>query len=278
MHKFCLWGLLLVSLTATAADIKFQKAGQLVKSLPDADLSKVAPAGSIEVYEPHEQQTIHYKGYRTADLFDAIFGAVWRKEEEVLFTCIDGYQPSIPVASFLASDSYLVFERVGASEFGLTNKLQANEKVALGPLYLVWDNIKTPALKAEGASQWPYQIVGIDLVSFQSRFGGMAPAAGASAAVKSGFLDFRKGCTNCHRINGVGGEKSIELNYPLSVTEYFRPGFLNKWIEQPQNVRFGSLMPPFNPDHPERKKAIAGIVSYLEHMAQNKKKPAPAQP
>lgn len=273
------WGLgvavcLLLSSRGIATEIKFQKAGVLVKALDDRELRTLISPVSVEVYEPHEQGNVRYKAVSLRRVLDALYGTQWSQQEELLFTCADGYQPSIPVASILRGEGYLAFEREGSAAFTLVNKLQADEKVDLGPLYLIWDNLKDPSLKADGASSWPYQVIALDFVSFQSRFSAMAPAAKASASVTRGFLEFRKACSNCHRINGVGGEKSIELNYPMNVSEYFKAGFLAQWIDAPQKIRWNSVMPPFNPDHPQRKRAISDIVSYLEHMALHKKAPA----
>ena len=47
----------------------------------------------------------------------------------------------MPVKKFLSHDTYFAFANKGATPFRLTNKLQNNAVVPLGPLYLVWDNI-----------------------------------------------------------------------------------------------------------------------------------------
>lgn len=280
-RAFWQWGFCLLlgmgfGLAATelrAEPIKFLQGGQLQKTVDHTQLP--AKTLSIEVYEPHEQVNVRYQAYPTREVFDQVFGPAWRAAEEVLFTCADGYQPSVPVKDILEHSSYLAVSREGSKggEFTLVNKLQAQEKVTLGPLYLVWDNIRDKSLRAEGASQWPYQVVSIDLVRFQDRFAAMAPAKDAPPQVIEGFLTFRKACANCHRINGVGAEKAPELNYPVNVTEYYKEEYLKRWIDRPQSIRWQSPMPPFNPDHPQRKQAIDAIYSYLKHMAQHKKEP-----
>lgn len=276
-RAFWLWGIsCLVSMSPLWAEpIRFMQSGQLQKTVEHTEL--LPKASPVEVYEPHEQVNVSYQAFPTREVFDKIYGPAWRKAEEVVFTCSDGYQPSVPVKDILVHPSFLALGRTGAQpgEFKLTNKLQANEIVTLGPLYLIWDNIKDKALRAEGASQWPYQIVSIDLVRFQDRFSAMAPGKNASPQVIEGFLQFRKSCSNCHRLNGVGAEKAPELNFPVNVTEYYREEFLKRWIDKPQSIRWQSPMPPFNPDHPNRKQAIDAIYSYLKHMAGHKKEPKP---
>ncbi len=66
----------------------------------------------------------------------------------------------------------------------------------------------------------------IDLISFSERFPNMSPPKNSSEKAKKGFLAFHKYCLSCHTINGEGGEKSIELNYPVSVTEYIKASWL----------------------------------------------------
>ena len=65
-------------------------------------------------------------------------------------TCVDGYQPSIPVREFTQNKAFLAISRTDQKEFTLVNTLQSNEKVSLGPTYLVWDNLNNPQLLAEG--------------------------------------------------------------------------------------------------------------------------------
>src|SRR5262249_20581424 len=155
-------------------------------------------------------------------LLTKIYGDKWKAAEEILFTCADGYQPSVPVAKVKDYSAYLAVARKGQPEFTMTNRFQNNQKVELGPFYLVWDNISRPALKDEGASDQPYQVVGVDLIEFKDKFPAMAPilVKGIDAnAAKRGFLAFRKHCITCHTINGQGGNKGPELNYPVSVVE-----------------------------------------------------------
>src|SRR5690606_35179343 len=137
--------------------------------------------------------------------------------------CKDGYQPSIPVAKFLTYDAYLAVASADNTSFTLNNTLQNHEVVELGPIYLVWDNLKSPALLNEGAADMPYQIISIELTTFATRFAGMFPPTDVSTETRQGFLHFRKYCMACHTINGQGGGKAPELNYPVSVTEYFKP-------------------------------------------------------
>jgi len=70
----------------------------------------------------------------------------------------------------------------------------------------------------------------------------------------------------CHTINGQGGGKAPELNYPVSVTEYFKPEYLKQWIDSPASLRYNTTMPALAAEIPEREKVIAEIIAYLTAM------------
>lgn len=249
----------------------------MVKTLSLEQVEKLIPAKTVMVFEPHELENQEYVGFSINPLFTKVYGEKWKGAEEILFTCSDGYQPSIPSARFKEYAAYLIYGRADKKEFTLVNKLQNNEPVKLGPFYLVWDNLNYPELKAEGGEGWPYQVTTIDLISFSDRFPNMSPPNNSSAAVKSGFLAFRKHCMTCHTINGEGGGKSVELNYPISVTEYFKEPWLMRWIDRPASIRYNTTMPALNPDLKDRETAIKNIIAYLKVMKDNKRKSLPGK-
>lgn len=265
--------LILLTLGARGDDpVTFRQGGKEVKRLTRAELEKAATPQAITVWEPHESREVTYEGFPFQKLLSAAYGESWKKTEEILFTCADGYQPSLPVTRFLETPAYLVYERKG-SDFELVNRLQGEEEVRLGPYYLVWDNLKDPQREAKGASGWPYQVVGVDLVKFAERFPRMAPPPRASAKVIRGFTAFREHCFTCHSVNGDGGLKGIELNYPVSVTEFIKRKWLLQWILDPGKIRLKTTMPALNPALKDRLKIAEDIVAYLEAMAKRKQKP-----
>ncbi len=257
-----------------AQEIVFKNRGKQVRVLTLGEIEKIVPATTVRVFEPHESAIREYKGFQSNSLFTAIYGQEWEKAEEILFTCSDGYQPSIPSERFKKYEGYLAYSRPGTKEFVLHNKLQNNELVKLGPLYLVWDNIKSPELRDDGGYGWPYQITAVDLINFSDRFPKMAPPGDSPSEVKNGFLSFRAYCMSCHTINGEGGGKSVELNYPVNVTEYIQEPWLLKWIDNPASMRYNTTMPALNPNLKDREKIIKNIVAYLKTMKDNKGKPA----
>jgi hypothetical protein len=250
--------------------------GKDVRTLTLAELTQLVPPETVRTHEFHEDKENLYKGVPMSALLTKVYGDAWKKADEVLFTCADGYQPSIPVAKFRDHPGYLAVGRADQDAFTMVNKLQNGEKIDLAPYYLVWDNLKDKPLQEDGASDQPYQVVAIDLIDFDAKFPGMAPPKGVSAQAHRGFLVFRKYCVACHSINGEGGAKSIELNYPVNVTEYVRENYLKQWIDKPQSIRFNATMPPLNPTAKNRSASIEDVLAYLKAMA--KKKVAPKEP
>ena len=253
--------------------IEFKDHGQTVKTLSLGDLGTIAAAVSLKVFEAHEKKERTYKAYQVRPLLDHIFGKGWEQTEEIVFTSADGYQPSIPVARFLAHDAYFAFASADDTPFTLVNVLQNNELVQLGPLYLVWDNLQSKTLLDDGASGMPYQVIGVELTTFASRYPNLSPPAQASSLAQRGFLHFRKHCLACHTINGEGGGKAPELNYPTSVVEYLKPGYLTRWIENPASIRYNTLMPALAKETPDRTRVTQEIIAYLKAMSTAKRMP-----
>ncbi|AKH36636.1 MULTISPECIES: c-type cytochrome [Nitrosomonas] len=253
--------------------IEFKNKGEIVRILHLEEFAAIASERFLKIYEPHDKTMRTYQVYSARSLFDHIFGKNWREAEEIVFLCADGYQPSIPVAKFLAYDAYFAFASADDSPFTLENVLQNNETVELEPLYLVWDNLKSTELREEGAAGMPYQIKEIDLTSFAARFPALFPPANASQQVQQGFLHFRKHCIACHTINGQGGGKAPELNYPLSVTEYIQPEYLKRWIDDPSSIRYNTTMPPLVAEISVREKVIEELIAYLKAISTVKRLP-----
>jgi mono/diheme cytochrome c family protein len=270
-----LMAVVLVAPAALAADnerVSFSVHGKPVAQLSFADMEKKVPATQITVWEPHEDKNVTYEGFDARKLFAAVYGDEWKEIDEVLFTCVDGYQPVLPRDRFDRHASILAFRRLDQAVFNIQNRFQAEKDVPLGPFYLVWDNLKSKELRDQGANAWAYQIVGVDLVTFTDRFPKMSPPKNASDKAKNGFLAFRENCMSCHTLNGEGGGKAPELNYPTSVTEYFSDAWMRKWLLDPRSIRYNSTMPDFA-SHPKPDVLVDEVLAYLKTMAKYKQKP-----
>ena len=253
--------------------VEFRKEGKVVRIVSVAELRAIAPAQSIEVFEPHERRNRVYRVLPARAVFDEVFGKDWEKAREIVFTAIDGFKPSVPVKKFLRHDGYFAFANGDAGPFTLTNKLQNDEAVTLGPLYLVWDNIGSKELLETWVSDMPYQIKTIEL-RVKEPFPNMLPPPGSSEQVRRGFEYFRTHCAACHTINGDGGGKAPELNYPESVVEYIKPEYLKRWILAPQTVRYNTRMPALGDEISNREQVAAEIIAYLKAISGAKRAPA----
>jgi mono/diheme cytochrome c family protein len=261
------------SLAENSTQVEFKKDGKAVKTISMDDLRALAREHALKVFEAHERRNRVYRVLPARAIFDEVFDKDWKKAREVVFTSIDGYQPSIPVKKFLDHDAYFAFADESAAPFTLTNRLQNNEVVPLGPLYLVWNNIGSKELLEAGASDMPYQIKTIEL-KMKEAFPNMIPPSGSPEQVQRGFEHFRKHCAACHTINGDGGGKAPELNYPKSVVEYIKPEYLKRWIMQPQSIRYNTTMPGLGEEISNREQVAAEIIAYLKGMSGAKRAPS----
>ena len=252
--------------------LNFSVRGKAVAELGMAELRQKVSVTRITVWEPNEDKNVTYEGFDTAKLFRAVYGDHWNEIDEVLFTCADGYQPVLPMDRFNRHAGYLVYRRLDQTEFKVQNRFEGKKDVPLGPFYLVWNNLHSNELRAQGANGWPYQVVGVDLVNFADRFPRMSPPKDASEQAKKGFIAFRENCMACHTVNGEGGNKAPELNYPMNVTEYFSDEWLRKWLMDPRSVRYNATMPAFA-SHPNPDALVDDVLAYLKTMARHKLKP-----
>jgi cytochrome c2 len=244
--------------------ITFAREGQTIASLDPAQMQMKTSPQSVRVFEPYEKDEADFLAFPLAEVLDAVYSPSWRTEDELLLTCRDGYRPSVPAARVLAHSAWLAFSRQDTGSFSILKPESGQEKrVDLGPFYLVWENLHDAVIRQEGDYGWPYQLVGIDLVSTRQQFRAMAPPADASAQVSLGFQAFRIHCSRCHRLNGEGGEIGPELNPVSGKTRYYDRDWLGAWIRDPASMRPGTRMPPLNIDLPDRERSVQAIIAYL---------------
>lgn len=233
------------------------------------ELERRFPLESIRVYEPHEQLEVTYEGWPLVKVFDALYGQAWRKSEVTWFECADGYRPTIDTEELKSGDAWLVIKKKGQKDFRLINKLHHGEVVELGPLYVVWDNLKNKKRRDLGASGWPYQVVKVEFTSFDKIFPKLAPPPKSSLQVQRGFAAFKNHCLACHKVNGEGGDKAPELNIPVNITEYIDSKWLKRWILDPASIRRGTLMPSFQ-SLTNADLMTEDVISYLKAMRSRK--------
>ena len=259
----------LLAACASAADdaLAFRRHGDAVAARDLAALRKQVRAETVRVFEPYEQREVGFVALRLDAVLDAVYGTGWRSEEELLFACRDGYQPSVPVARVVAHRAWLAFARESAP-FSIEKRESGRvSEISLAPYYLIWENLADPQVRAEGDYGWPYQLVGVELIRTRDRFPQLAPPADASPAAQRGFREFRIHCSRCHPLNGEGGAIGPELNAAGNPAGRRDPAWLRRWIDAPSRIAPTARMEPLNPDLPDRDAVLDAIVAYLQVMA-----------
>ncbi len=199
----------------------------------------------VEVIEPHLSQgretRVKYLGWPAELVLDHLFGETWRTPgTEVEFRALDGYVSRIPFERFRDVPAYLVFDSADhPGRFTVDVPSQNEKNVALGPYYLVWDNIHHRALLADGATGWPYQVSQVSLA--RSGRASLLPGEMASRYADDAAIA-EKYCLTCHQINGYGGDK-----LPIDLSQRARemtPAEFERWVLMPSVVKPGTTMPP----------------------------------
>ncbi len=276
-----MFALLLVGCPGRAAadELAFARRARPVATLDLGGLEAATTPSTVTVFEPYESREVTFQALRFPDLLDAVYGPAWREEEEILFTCSDGYQPTVPVARVLAHRAWVAFDRVGEPGFTLRKRESGSiRRVELGPYYLIWENLDDARIRQEADYGWPYQLVGIDLIRRADRFPRMAPPPDASAEVRAGFDAFRVHCSKCHKLNGEGGSIGPELNAAAKPVQYRDEEWLRTWIVDPSRIRPNARMPALNPALPDRERTVDQILAYLRTMSRTSEPIPPADP
>ncbi|HEU4788563.1 MAG TPA: c-type cytochrome [Flavobacterium sp.] len=184
------------------------------------------------------------------------------KNTLIVFECIDGYKPEMSLELFLKTNPFLAFKDVDAPKGSNWEKIIKNgNEMNADPFYLVY----TSAPTKNQEYKWPYNVIKFHFESKNKNIEALQPKDDEKAL--KGFALFQKQCITCHAINGIGGEMGPELNYPKSVTEYWKETELVDYIVDPASFRNKVKMPTLGITKQESKE----IVDYLKYMSKNKK-------
>jgi mono/diheme cytochrome c family protein len=256
------------------ANLQFSRHGLAVATRSLEAMQSEASIQRTRVFEPYEEVEMAFLGIPFASVLDAVYGPSWRQEEELLFTCSDGYQPTLPIQRVLDRRAWLAFDRPGEQGFSVL-KFESGKRrrIELAPFYLIWENLEDLEVRQEGDYGWPYQLIAVDLIRASDRYPKMTPNEGTSPDVLAGFSAFRVHCSRCHTINGEGGSIGPELNIPTNPAEYRDAAWLQKWIDDPATLSPNTRMPRLNPALANRARTIDHIISYLAAISSKKISP-----
>jgi len=185
------------------------------------------------------------------------------KNTKIVFECIDGYKPEMPLELFLDAKPFLAFEDVDAPKGTKWEPIIKNgNEMNAAPFYIVYTSVS----EKDSRYKWPYNLVKIYLEPLNKSSKELFPTN--NKALESGYTLFTNKCLTCHSINGIGGTMGPELNYPKSVTEYWKEKELVDYIVNPASFRNKVKMPTLG----ITKQQSQEIVDYLKYMSENKKK------
>jgi len=227
-----------------------------------AELKKKLKAATLTVSDPsYGGRSKTYEGFWLKDVL-ALGGLDASGGDEIWFRCADGYTPTMPLANVAKQKGLVAFHEKGARG-GWEKIRQGKSLLSPAPYYLVWDTTD------QDAYPWPYQLVGIEIVSFRQKFDRIFPTGeDQTTAVYRGFEHFRAHCLRCHSLNLQGGEIGPELNVPKNVTEYWDDKVLVPFIKNPGDFRARSKMPPF-PQLTDQD--MQDLLSYLRWIRERKR-------
>ena len=184
------------------------------------------------------------------------------KNTKIIFECIDGYKPEMPLEVFLNAKPYLAFQDVDAPKGSKWEKIvKGGNEMNAEPFYLVYPSVS----EDKQEYKWPYNLIKIYLEPLNASTKELFPVD--NKKLESGYNLFQKQCITCHSINGIGGEMGPELNYPKNVTEYWKETELVDYIVNPASFRHKVKMPTLG----ITKQQSQEIVDYLKYISEHKK-------
>ncbi|TAE33555.1 MAG: cytochrome c [Cytophagales bacterium] len=240
------------------------------------DLARLQAAGQLTgaqtVRVPDDPVFHQAKSYRAVPLRTLLeqhttFSKLDPAQTQIVFECEDGYNPSMSLDLLLKRTPYLAIADLDAPKGQAWVEAVKNGEVKkVAPFYVVYPDVKA----TEHDYKWPYNLARISLVQTAKEYAAIYPHD--DDTMVKGFGLFQKNCGICHALNGVGGKMGPELNYPKSVTEYWRStADIKAFVQAPASYRNECKMPAvtYLAD-----KELDEIMRYLTYMALHKQKPS----
>ncbi|MDH4468241.1 MAG: c-type cytochrome [Bacteriovoracaceae bacterium] len=237
------------------------------KVLTLSELKKILPPIDVTLYDHVYKKQKSFVGFKLKSLL-ALLGEIPKNVDEIIFTSLDGYAPSISLKVLNERDAIVTFSEKDGKAFELVN--QGKEKLDPGPFYLVWPD---PHSKISEDVPWAYQLTSIELVSFKEKYPRIFPDKNSTPQILRGFKLYQSLCMKCHSINLEGGEIGPELNIPKNITEYWDGKILHQFIQNSSSFRLMSKMPSFV--DVLNSKQVDDVIAYIRSMKDKKIMPKP---
>lgn len=184
------------------------------------------------------------------------------KNTKIVFECIDGYKPEMPLDLFFIANPFIAFKDFDAPKGSNWETIFKNgNEMNAAPFYIVYESVSGKDIQYK----WPYNLIKIHLEPLNKATKELFPIG--NKKLESGYNLFKNQCLNCHAINDIGGTMGPELNYPKSVTEYWKASELVAYIVNPAAFRNKVKMPTLGITRQQSQE----IVDYLKYMSAHKK-------
>ncbi len=245
---------------SSVTQLQFQQQEQTQTWTLD-QLKKALKLATLTVNDPQHKTKKTYEGFWLKDVL-ALKGISEDSSDELGLRCADGYTAVLKINRMKGHKALLAIREVGAKgPGGWTPLMHGKSKITPAPFYLVWDS-------ADKDLPWPYQVVKLEIIDFQAKYGKIFPTAvGPESSEFRGFNLFKSQCYKCHSLNLQGGELGPELNVPKNITEYREESYIRAFMKDASAYRLKSKMPKF-PDISDAE--FADLISYFHWMKEHK--------
>lgn len=144
------------------SELSFSLQGKPLKTMDLSGIKKTVKSQTVTFLEPHELVNKTYEGVSFPELLKKIYGEKLKNFTQVRFTCLDGFQPIVPLKDILEGKNFLSFRDTKSASFDIQKQ---GKTTPVGPFYLVWKHqMKGEALETHLQLYWPYQVKAVDLI------------------------------------------------------------------------------------------------------------------
>jgi len=211
--------------------------------------------------------------YRAVPLWDLIGPQGMKPGDALEVKALDGFVAQIPGALVLGRDKAKAIPMLAVEDPAERWPNLPESQQNAGPFHLIWVG---KGVKAIVADQWPYQIAAMaEEEPPEQRWPQLSVDARLppNHPLRLGLQKFVATCGACHMLAG-GGAAAVgpDLNKPMSPTEYFGAGMLQKYIRDPTALRDwpDRKMPAFPKDQLSDAD-LDLIIQYLGYKAKTRR-------
>jgi mono/diheme cytochrome c family protein len=256
------------------AVLSFRAPNQTPNELDLEALRRACGEREVMVDDPYHGRGMRYRALPMRCVLEQGFaargGVASLASESLLLRARDGYTRPAAGAALADEHAFLAFGEPGLESRGQGGPRFSpidRRQIDPAPFYLVWTDV---AHGDPHEHPWPYQLVTIEVASFEDAFPNTVPRGLAkSDAGWRGYALFREHCSACHAINGEGGKVGPDLNVPKSIVEYRPLREIRAYIRNPQATRYTSM-----PAHPNLDDSdLDALIAYFDAMRARKHDP-----